>query len=71
MKSPGEQVAVTPVYGSIFGLKMLPESSGARLRRDAGAAAMRLRRTAPASGVKPAGQNMGSWPADIFNGKML
>ena len=33
-----------PLLQSIFVLKMLPESSEARLRRDAGAAAIHLRR---------------------------
>ena len=36
---------------SIFVLKMLPESSGARLRRGAGAAAVHLRRIGPEYGV--------------------
>ena len=59
---------------SIFDLKMLPESSEARFRRYSpfsGVAAIHLRRTAPASGVKPAGQNMESWLVDTFNSRIL
>ena len=90
-KPPSLTLHSAKLFSEHFAVEMLLESSGARLRRAAGAAAVHLRRIGPeygvlallpvsrdslaayisGGGVKPAGQDTGSWLADIFNNKML